>query len=337
MRLMQQSIQKMKLDLRGMTVLTEAASGYFIVTPLIAALAGAQKVYAVVKDTGYGTVAELEAYLREWKQKLGFSDEVISPIYDPAAVAGQVQIVTNLRAVRPIGEEIIGRLPKDGCISLMMETWEFRREDLDREACIKYGVPLLGTNEYDSRLDIIHYVGMVALKLLMEQGLEIYHSDIALISSGKYEKEITDVLEKNGAAVHTYDPVLKCCKNDFYDTLDHADAVIVAEQDTSELLIAEEGALLDAKLFRKIKYLIHIVGNLDYGSLRKYGIIKFPAKEVSPGYMTVTTDYVGIKPVIDLHTAGLKVGQAMVEGLRRRYSLEQVRKYTLENSPAMDF
>ena len=53
--------------------------------------------------------------------------------------------------------------------------------------------------------------------------------------------------------------------------------------------------------------------------------------------MTVTTDYVGIKPVIDLHTAGLKVGQAMVEGLRRRYSLEQVRKYTLENSPAMDF
>ena len=65
MRLMQQSIQKMKLDLRGMTVLTEAASGYFIVTPLIAALAGAQKVYAVVKDTGYGTVAELEAYLWE--------------------------------------------------------------------------------------------------------------------------------------------------------------------------------------------------------------------------------------------------------------------------------
>ncbi|MEA4853352.1 MAG: hypothetical protein VB082_03615 [Christensenella sp.] len=336
-RLMRQSIKKLGLDLQGMTVLTEAASGSFIVTPLIAALSGARKVYAVVKDTGYGTEAELEAYLQEWKQKLGLSDKTVIPVYDPSAVAGEAQIVTNLRALRPIGKEVIGRMPKDGCISLMMETWEFRKEDLDLSACKNCGVPVLGTNEYDERLHIIHYVGMIALKLLMERGIEIYASDIVLIASGKYAKEITTVLEQNGAVVHICDPVLKRCSDGFYDALNQADALVVAEQDASELLISEKGALLETRLFHKIKNLIHIAGNLDYKSLKRYGIIKFPSKEVEPGYMTVTTGYVGLRPVIDLHTAGLKVGQAMVEGLRRYHEPGAAKEYALKNSPAMEF
>ena len=52
------------LDLKGKTVLTEAASGAYVVTPLLAAIAGA-KVYAFTRTTRYGTVDEIFANTRK--------------------------------------------------------------------------------------------------------------------------------------------------------------------------------------------------------------------------------------------------------------------------------
>ena len=47
-----QTINKLKLDLKGKIVLTEAATGPYCTTPIIAALAGA-KVFAFTKNTKY--------------------------------------------------------------------------------------------------------------------------------------------------------------------------------------------------------------------------------------------------------------------------------------------
>jgi hypothetical protein len=51
-------VKALNLDLKGKVVLTEAASGAYVVTPIVAAIAGA-KVYAYCKDTAYGTVEEI--------------------------------------------------------------------------------------------------------------------------------------------------------------------------------------------------------------------------------------------------------------------------------------
>ena len=53
--------------------------------------------------------------------------------------------------------------------------------------------------------------------------------------------------------------------------------------------------------------------------------------------MSVTADYAGPKPAIDLHAAGLKVGQAMVEGMKKHNDMKKAIKHALKNSPAMDF
>ena len=53
-----EAVKRLELDLSGKVVLTEAATGAYIVTPVLAALAGAE-VYAFTKDTRYGTVAEV--------------------------------------------------------------------------------------------------------------------------------------------------------------------------------------------------------------------------------------------------------------------------------------
>ncbi len=51
-------VQALDLNLKGKIVLTEAATGAYVVTPILAALAGA-KVYAFSKTTCYGTVEEV--------------------------------------------------------------------------------------------------------------------------------------------------------------------------------------------------------------------------------------------------------------------------------------
>ena len=51
-------VEALQLNLKGKTVLTEAASGAYIVTPLIAAIAGA-RVFAFSKTTRYGTVEDV--------------------------------------------------------------------------------------------------------------------------------------------------------------------------------------------------------------------------------------------------------------------------------------
>ena len=58
------AIDRLELDLSGKVVLTEAATGAYIVTPVIAALAGAE-VYAFTKDTRYGTVADVTKQTNE--------------------------------------------------------------------------------------------------------------------------------------------------------------------------------------------------------------------------------------------------------------------------------
>jgi hypothetical protein len=58
-RLMRRAVEECRLDLSGAVVLTEAATGPYVVTPVLAALAGAADVVALTRDTRYGTAAEV--------------------------------------------------------------------------------------------------------------------------------------------------------------------------------------------------------------------------------------------------------------------------------------
>ena len=58
-RLMSMAIDRCGLDLSGLTVLTEAASGAYVVTPVLAAMAGAD-VYALAAGTAYASSEEIQ-------------------------------------------------------------------------------------------------------------------------------------------------------------------------------------------------------------------------------------------------------------------------------------
>ena len=57
-RLMREAVDRCDLDLQGLTVLTEAASGAYVVTPVLAAMAGAD-VVAVAAGNAYSSAEEI--------------------------------------------------------------------------------------------------------------------------------------------------------------------------------------------------------------------------------------------------------------------------------------
>lgn len=48
-----------QLDMTGLNILTEAATGAYCVTPVIAAMAGAKSVVAYTKDSRFGSINDV--------------------------------------------------------------------------------------------------------------------------------------------------------------------------------------------------------------------------------------------------------------------------------------
>ena len=57
-RLIKNSFNKFQINLKGKEVLTEAATGSFVCTSLLAAIAGA-RVFAIAKDSKFGSVSQI--------------------------------------------------------------------------------------------------------------------------------------------------------------------------------------------------------------------------------------------------------------------------------------
>lgn len=339
-KLIDEAIKSFNINLSEMNVLTEAASGNFIVTPLIAAMAGAKSVYAIAKDSRYGSVTEIKEYFDIWIEKLEIDKNIITVTDSPAYLfAEKTNIVTNLGAVRPINSQIINRLPVDSAISLMWETWEFREDEFDLQLCKTRNIPVLGTSETYPSLDIFRYVALLSLKLLFEVNIEVSRTNILLIGSPPFGLETKSILQINGANVFYLDPLGSWKPNDnkIKDFLTICDAIVLVENNSHNCLLGGDKGIPLEWIDNKDIKVVHICGHIDYEEMNNLNIIKHPPHEVKQGFMSLTTDYLGPKPVIDLHSAGLKVGESLVNGMRLFNDSNKAIEYALNNSPAMDF
>ena len=100
------AIDRVELDLSGVTVLTEAASGPFVVTPLIAARAGGS-VVAITRDSRHGNADDVRGYTTEWARHFGVADAIEIHVGSAVERAAEVDLVTNLGFVRPIDEAFL--------------------------------------------------------------------------------------------------------------------------------------------------------------------------------------------------------------------------------------
>ena len=341
-KLIGDAIDTYDLDLSGLTVFTEAASGNYVITPLIAALAGSNRVFAITRDSKYGKAVDVQNFTLELAKRWGVVDR-IEVLFDKIpSILAQVDIVTNLGFVRPIDKDMIARLKPTAVLPLMWETWEFREADLDLSECRRRGIMVLGTNERELGLDLFTYVGYLAVKLAFELEIEIYRSKVVVVGSNPFGESSVKAFNKLEADVKYIDLSVEgsleteSAKSTFHD----ADLVVLVEHHSPVCLIGSEGQITVDELLALSPHLsiVHIAGNINREEIDDAAIPCLPQKSAAPGYMSVATDYLGPKPVIVLHAAGLKVGEAMARTRLAGFDPIEAEKKVLRNLPlAMGF
>lgn len=334
-RLIKESIHALDVDLSGLVVLTEAATGPFALTASIAALAGAEQILIVAQDSRYGTKDDAIKQTLDIAQIWGHESKLITLESRLGNEIGSADIVTNLRGVRPLNRELLVKLKSTAVIPLMYETWEFRSEDIDLDVCKKRGLTVLGTNERYPDIDVLSYIGPLSLKMLIEAGIEIYCSHIVVLGNEEFSDISVNALHNAGAKVTRlhldregkFD--VEYAKKVFID----ADALLIMEHRIRRTLIGKGGCLNGSEIV-KINpglVIVHITGNTEREELANAGLICYPEIFSKPGYMSVTTADLGPRPLINLHLAGLKVGEIMARARRRGLSADEVEREALLN------
>jgi hypothetical protein len=308
-RLMTAAIQRCQLDLAGQVVLTEAATGAYAVTPVLAALAGAQ-VSALAAATRYATAQELAAGTTALARLAGVADQIeLIPAKTPG-VAGAADIVTNSGQVRPIDAAMVGQLKPSAVIALMYESWEYRGGDVDLEACRSRGIPVAGTNERHPAVDVFSFLGPMAAKQLHDAGIAVYGSDIVLLCDNPFAPFIANYLRGGGARV------VQVAELGAESLAGPPDAVLLALRPAAEPVLGAAAVTTLGELAPGT-VLVQYWGDADRAAAAAAGVPVWPPEAPHRGHMGVLPSAVGPEPIVRLQAGGLKVGQVLARGLDR--------------------
>ncbi len=345
-RILKESIEVHHLNLAGLTVLTEAASGPYLHTPILAALAGADQVHAVTADSRYGSKERVKQETLQAAARWGV-DSRIEVFFEkrPHCIA-ESDLVTNTGFVRPIDRDMIAQLKPTAVVALMWETWEYRPDEIDLAACKEHGVLVLGTVESRPPVEMYPYSGYCAMKMLFELGLEGYRTRTLLLGGQQglaasiyrhfrqLDMEVTWFSDAD-----TQSRPYKELRSHFMQAGAAYDALLVAEHADPIRLLGSDGLLTYDEL-QQINPAIRIgmiAGNVEIAGLKRSGLHYFPEAIQDFGYLSYQPYHLGPRPILELYAAGLAVGQAMSAARRAGMAVVDAASYAIQHSPAMDF
>ena len=320
-------VKALNLNLKGKVVLTEAASGAYIVTPLIAAIAGA-KVFAFSKTTSYGTVDEIFENTQKLIDDFNGEKLDITLITEltPEIIA-QADIITNSGHLRPLDEAKLQYAKDNLVIPLMYEAWEWRDEDMDIDYIRKRGFKLGATNERHPKIDVFNYLGDMALKQIFDAGLCPYNNNFLLICNNDFGPFIAKIISKLCLNIGVVDLDSNKEKYDLknidwiggfpnlniperYKT---TEAIIFTAYPFDQNWIGENTPISIKDLVNQIDnpFILRFCGDIDVEDFDTFGVNYFPEK-VGSGHMGILPSAIGFDPIIRLQSGGLKVGEALI-------------------------
>lgn len=345
-RLMRRAIERARLDLTGLRVLTEAAVGYRRLTPVLAALAGADEVFAVARDTAVTSRKEAEEQTRYLAHLAHVEDRVkLVPTRLQAPLAG-VDIVTDLPGVRPVDESVLRTVAETAAVTLMKSTSTWRAADADAATCRRRSIAIAGVDE--EAVGLYRYLPLGVISDLLDLGVEIAGATIIVTGGGQSGEGqlgpghadteptvrsaarhayVVQALERLGARVLVAAPEsagrtglfggekIGDCLGDetVLGRLAEADALVLCPGTPDERWVGPGDEVGAARLTAAAPHLA-VVGSgaeLDLAALAAAGLRCRPSSS-SGGLFDLLP-----QPLIVLHTAGLKVGEVMTKARRR--------------------
>jgi len=322
-------VEILELNLKDRVVLTEAASGAYIVTPVIAALAGA-KVFAFSKTTRYGKIEDIFSATRHLAaqfNKFSLDIQLIDKL-SPEIIA-QVDIITNSGHLRPLNESLLSHA-KDGLvIPLMYEAWEWRDTDVDINYVRKRGFQIGATNERHPDIDVFNYLGDMALKQIFDAGICPYNNQFVLLCNNDFGPYIAKVLARNcgGLAVIDRDEHKGKYALDEIDWIGgfpevkipasykNAEAIVFTAYPFHESWIGANSPIDIDEIQSQLAdpLILRYAGDIDETVLQNRNLRFFPS-HVQSGHMGILPSDIGFDPIIKLQSGGLKTAEAMLKG-----------------------
>lgn len=308
----------LNLNLAGLTILTEAASNIFVVTPLIALAGQAKKVYALCQNSQYGNYKTIAHNTYRMAQKMGLDISKLDIIAKNKFKAHrEINIVTNLGHVRPLDKKILSLFQRGTVLSYMCEAWEYRPSDLDLKFCQKYDLPVFGVNEEHPLVNCFCETGLIALKLIFEAKISLIGARIAIISRDKFGREILKSIRhfnQKTVLINHFENIKK--------RLNNLDLIIIADYQYPKTIIGSKG-IISPEILKKQSPNVKIIqfcGHSNLKDIKKAGISVYPNFELESQRMFQTLGDISYKAVIRLYTAGLKVGEI---GFRKDFNLQK--------------
>ena len=324
-------IEALGLDLRGRTVLTEAATGPYVVTPLVAALAGAE-VIALARDSRYATAEEASRRIARVLEAPGMGDagervQLVRTL-TPGLIR-RADLVTNSGHLRPLDREKLQHVASSAVIALMFEDWEWRPGDLDLEVLRERGIRVVATDEQHPDVDVFGYLGEMAVRLVHEAGRCLHNSRVVVVTNntfGPYLVRTLAALAREVAVIDEsghrdrYAGLPVTWLGNLGSTLETArfrdsEAVLTALYPFEQTWFGDDGPL-SARALRDgfdRPLVLRFAGHVDTAALSRVGVCYFPAV-VTPGHMGVLPSALGDEPIVRLQAGGLRAGQAALDG-----------------------
>ena len=325
LRLIRRAVERHRLDLHGLRVLTEAGVGYRRVTPTIAALAGAAEVYAVARDSVQSSRKEAERQTEYLARLAGIQDRVhVLPTRLQAPLAG-VDIVTDLPGVRPIDEAIVRNVADTAAVTLMRGVAHWRTADVDVATCRRGAIAVAGVDE--DGIDLFRYLAMEAVWGLLQLGVEVVGATVLVAGDGPAYAKVARGLAQAGARVLVAAPE-GAGRISLYGgekvgdglgdaaargRLGEADALVLCPAQPDARTVGPGGWIDAATLAAAAPHLavVGLAGELDRRGLAGAGLRSWPGAGGAAPHDLLP------QPLIELHAAGLKVGEVMTRARRR--------------------
>ncbi len=304
-RLMRAVVAECRLDLSGAVVLTEAASGPYVVTPVLAALAGAE-VVALTRTTRYGSAESVTERTMSLAAALGVAGRITVTTERRASDFARADVVTNSGHVRPIDRETVAAMRSTAVVPLMFEAWEAEagRHDLDLNALRERGIRVAGTNERHPAVDVFSYLGLMAVKLLLDAGIAAYRARLAVVCDNPFRDYLVRGLTGVGADVAVSASVLDLLAGEA------PDATLVALRPRGTPVIGSDEMAALASRWPGCP-VVQYWGDLDRDGLAAHGLPVWPPSAPGAGHMGVLPSAVGPEPIVRLQAGGLKVAQVL--------------------------
>jgi hypothetical protein len=309
LRRMEDSIERCQLSLRGTVVLTEAATGPYAATAVLAAMAGADMVFAVRGATRHSTAEQASEETANLAKAAGVGGRVRIVPAKCSDVVSATDLVTNTGHVRPIDAKTISWLKPAAVIALMYEAWELRSADVDLQACRDAGIAVGGTEETNPAIDVFSYLGTLALKLLLDAGIPVYSTHILVLCDNPFAPYLKVGLTGAGAIVDIAANLDEVVGRELYD------AILVSLTPCGRPVLGAEAAAAIARRWPDV-LVAQFFGDIDRSAFLAAGVDLWPDHAPKAGHMGILLSDIGPEPIVRLQTGGLKAGEILVRARR---------------------